>query len=35
MIKNWINSLIKKIKALWFQLRNKNKYLEDTHIYEE
>jgi hypothetical protein len=35
MIKNWIKSLVKKIKALWFHYRNKGKYIEDTHIYED
>jgi hypothetical protein len=34
MIKIWINSLIKKWKALCFQWKNRN-MVEDTHIYEE
>ena len=34
MIKIWINSLVKKIKALHFQWKNRN-IVEDTHIYEE
>ena len=34
MIKNWTNSLVKKLKALYFQWKNRN-IVEDTHIYEE
>jgi hypothetical protein len=35
MIKKWIKSLTKKVKALWFQIKHRKKYIEDTHIYED
>jgi hypothetical protein len=34
MIKNWINSLVKKVKAIYFYYKHRNIEME-THIYEE
>ena len=34
MIKNWINRLVKKVKAIYFYYKHRNIEME-THIHEE